>query len=458
MRSIAFLTLAGLAFAASAGAQTDFTRYVAIGDSITAAFSSGSLNVNYQQTSYPALIYRSATGSTSGFEQPLVTAPGIPAILELRSLQGPVIAPKPGLGSPANLTLPRPYNNLAVPGADVDDVLNRVSDNGGLHDLILRGIGTQLQQAIGLQPTFVSVWIGNNDALGAATSGIVLDGVTLTQAAVFEQKYRTIVGALRSNTSARMVLATIPDVTTIPFVTTIPPVLVNPATRQPVLVNGQLVPLLGPNGPLVPGRDFVLLTASSLLAQGFGIPAALGGNGQPLPDQVLLSGNEAGTISARVNQYNNVIRAVAGETGSALVDVSAEFAEIAAHGLELGGIEITSEFLSGGLFSYDGVHPTAFGYAYLANRFIAAINATHGADLPFVNLGPFLFGDGSAGAPEGPVVSALSVRFSDKAYDNLRWSLGVPKTERLLEIKRRRGEEAPPGPPPGGGPGPLSQL
>lgn len=437
MRRLTSMFLAGLALAATAGAQ-DFSRYVAIGDSLTAGFVSGSLNSNYQRNSYPALIHRQATNGTTGFEQPLVSDPGIPAILRLASLAGPTITPKPGLGAPTNLTLPRPYNNLAVPGADVDDALNRVSDGGGLHDLILRGIGTQVAQAVFLQPTFVTVWLGNNDALGAATSGIVIDGVTLTSAATFEARYRTIIGALRANTGARLALATIPNVTTIPFVTTIPAVLVNPATSQPVIVNGQMVPLLGPNGPLQPGRDFVLLTASGFLRQGFGIPVALGGNGQPLPDNAVLSASEAATITARVAQFNNVIRTVANDTGSALVRADEVFNDIAAHGLEFGGIEVDAGFLSGGLFSYDGVHPTAFGYAYVANLFIEAINEKFDGDLPYVNLGPFLFGDGSAGTTEGPVATATNVTFDEKAYDNLRWVLGIPKAERLIEIKRNR--------------------
>ncbi len=83
----------------------------------------------------------------------------------------------------------------------------------------------------------------------------------------------------------------------LPFVTTIPPVLVNPATRQPVLINGQLVPLLGqgdaayPCIPVPPDQGCglppgsrVTLPASQLLAQGIGIPVAAGGTGQPLPN------------------------------------------------------------------------------------------------------------------------------------------------------------------------------
>jgi lysophospholipase L1-like esterase len=245
-------------------------------------------------------------------------------------------------------------------------------------------------------PTFVTIWIGNNDALAAATSGIVIDGVTLTPAAQFETDFRTLVSTLASaQASPRMAMATIPDVTVIPFVNALSRFVPNPATGQPVLINGQPVPLIGPNGLLVAG-DRVLLSASSLLAQGIGVPAALGGRGTPLPDTAVLSVSEVATISARVQAYNNVIRAVATERNAALVDTNALLIRAAQGQVGVGGIAFTPAFLTGGIFSYDGVHPTAIGYALIANEFIAAINDKYDAEIPPVNLFPFVFGTSAA--------------------------------------------------------------
>lgn len=420
------------AFAVDTG-SADFTRYVAIGDSLTAGFMSGGLSQTAQRNSYPFLIYRQATGKTTGFEQPLVSAPGIPAQLELRSLSPLVIAPKAGSGAPTNLNLARPYDNLAVPGSRVADVVNTVTDNGGLHDLILRRQGTALQQAVFLRPTFVTVWIGNNDALAAATSGRVIEDVTLTSLHSFEGSYRIIANTL-SATGAKLAFATIPDVTSIPFVTTVASFITVPTT-------GQRVPLIGPNGPLTT-NDRVLLTAQAELAQGKGIPTALGGSGQPLSDAVVLSAAEISTISARIAAYNNVIRTVAGEKNAALVDVNVQFTNVAQRGLPVGGLTFTSSFLTGGLFSYDGVHPTAFGYAYVANLFIDAINDKYDGEIPPVNLYPFIFGTASAAsnlsAPAtvemDPVSSAL---LTPEAIRNLFWALKVDTTKK--PTKRPRG-------------------
>jgi len=271
----------------------------------------------------------------------------------------------------------------------------------GLHDLILRGFGTQLEEVIGAKPTFVTLWIGNNDALGAATSGNV---ALLTPLASFQADYMTIVGAIATMTHAKMAIANIPDVTSIPFVTTIPPILVNPATNQPVIVNGNPVPLIGPKGLLGPG-DRVLLSAGPDLAKGLGIPAQAGGTGLPLPASDVLLAADVATIDARVAQFNAVIQAAAQQVGAAYIDINSLLKQLATTGIEVGGIPFSASFLTGGVFSYDGVHPTRFGYAFVANAFIDAINAQFGADIPEADLSGAIFGT----AANGPA-AALSSR------------------------------------------------
>jgi lysophospholipase L1-like esterase len=450
-RLFATLLAAAAVAASPAGAQgstgqADFSLYVALGDSLTAAFASGGLVEDVQQNSYPALLHRQARGG-GDFEQPTVTAPGIPPLLDLVSLIPVRIAPRAPqdqAGVPSNFFLGRSYDNLAVPGFRVGDVVRTVTGNPVI-DVVLRGNGTQLQQALGRRPTFATLWIGNNDVLGAATSGIVIEGVTLTPVAQFEADFRTIVSALRG-AGARLAIANIPDVTTIPFVTTIPPVVINPATNQPVLIGGQPVPLLGPNGPLA-ANDFVLLSASAALADGIGVPQALGGRGVPLGNQHVLSAAEAATISQRVGAYNGVIRTIAQEAGAALIDIFTFFGGVAREGVSIGGIDYSADFLTGGIFSYDGVHPTPFGYAFTANAFIEAINRQYQAAIPPVDLFSFTFGaPGSSGT-----ISRLEAKralFSPAASESLRRSLRVPPSDVLLEIERRRqeGEGTGPGP------------
>ena len=425
MRRPAFIALAAAflgAAAVRADAQTNFTTYVSVGDSLAAGFESGSLVETHQNRSAPALIARQA--GVQGFQQPLVSEPGIPPELTLVSLVPvPVIAPKAATsGAPKNLALARPYNNLAVPGATSVDALTRTTDAGGLHDLILRGLGTQVQQAVALRPTAITLWIGNNDVLGAALRGRAIDGVTLTPTATFRATYGQIVAALKT-TSAFIVAANLPDVTTIPFVTTIRPYVVNPSTGAPVLVGGARVPLIGPSGSL-PSTALVTLAASTLLGQGIGIPTALGGTGAPLPDEVVLDPSEIAIIQDHVAANNQAIREICGAANIPVLDVNGLLRELATTGRHVGGITLNSAFLSGGVFSYDGIHPNDVGYALMANEFIRVINASGGSLTP-VDLAAVL---GVTGASAGGVSASgqrpsssegVPFEFSMDAYANL---------------------------------------
>ncbi len=488
MRNARKALLLGLAIALAGGvafAQVDFSRYVALGDSLTAGVVSNGSVQTYQQNSFPALIARQA--GVSGFQQPLVSAPGLPPLLRLVALNvtplgvSPVIQVSPGLGAPLNVTLPTPYNNLGVDGFDSNDVISRVGNINdfakhladyaagksgkapAFADLVLRfpvfpGTSTPapaVAQAIALQPTFITVWIGSNDVLGAALTGVVVDGVTMTTKLDFQVRYTTLIGALRqARPNAPIVVGNLVDVEAIPFVTTIKPYIVNPST-------GTHIPLIGEAGPLTE-QDRVTLLASSLLAQGIGIPAAAGGTGQPLPEGsvdaaglhsgVILRAGEITAIKARIADLNDVINGVAAQFNAKVVDFHTYFNNLLTSGMTFGGVTLTPAFLTGGIFSYDGVHPQAIGYAIVAREWIRTINAGFGAKLPDINMRPFLTGEGGS-----TTVMAASTLFSQqaavamvKAYapyaltDKLQPNTRVVR--RHLSERSTRGPIAPPTP------------
>jgi hypothetical protein len=149
----------------------------------------------------------------------------------------------------------------------------------------------------------------------------------------------------------------------------------------------------------------------------------------------VLSAAEVATIKAHVDAYNNTIRTVANAKGLALVDANTLLRNLATNGIAIGGIEFTSAFLTGGIFGYDGVHPTALGYAYIANQFIDSINFSFGADIPEVDLYPFVFGplpNQTAAVTGGSGKAAVDNKFTSfvftpEARRNLLLSVGVPK-------------------------------
>ena len=361
------------------GGSADFTVYAALGTSIGAGYQSGGLVYRHQLQAYPALF---ATQVGAPFTYPAISDSGIPALLRLVSISPLFIVQSSLTGSPTNLLLPTPYTNMSIPGAVLNDVRDTTYYNrSGIFAIIQRGQGSILEQIVRLRPTFVSFEYGANEVLGPATSG---SGTPILSVAQFGGLLTSTLAALQDSLpDARLALFTVPDVTSIPFVTTIKPYVTLPnGTHVPLLVGEDAA---HPQGGLNPD-DYVLLTASSLLAAGTGIPIALGGNGTPLPGSVVLTAAEATSIQEAVDGYNVAIRAEATARGAALVDLHGLLKTASTTGIQVGGARYTSAFLTGGLFSLDGAHPTDLAHGLITNLMIDAVNAKFGASIPHVSL------------------------------------------------------------------------
>ncbi|MBP7460537.1 MAG: hypothetical protein KBA26_04560, partial [Candidatus Delongbacteria bacterium] len=277
-----------------------FRRYVAMGNSITAGMQNSGMRQDWQQASYPALIAHQA--GIEHFEMPLIAEPGIGSSRDVNGNPMTPLAHKGGLTIAAdpltvnpltlllNATLAMPYHNLGVPGATTRDLLyctdatNSQSVGNSFFSMILRnpnlGNTTVVQQALLHTPTLVTLWIGNNDILGGVIRGTIISGTTVTPASVYGGLMDMIFDSLLNRTPAEIFVANIPSITSIPYVTTVPPVIINPATMAPVTdQTGQPIPWLMEESNV----RYVLISALSLISAGQGIPAALGGSGQPLP-------------------------------------------------------------------------------------------------------------------------------------------------------------------------------
>jgi len=414
--------------------SADFTRYVAIGNSITAGYQSGALFQSGQIYAYGNLI---AQQTGTSFQMPLISDPGIGGRMKVVSLSPFTIGYDASSGTPLNLTYPAPYNNLGVPGAFVWDVLNAKdsmscwSAQGGVRDgffnLILRGLGTQFSEAKLLHPTFVTLWIGNNDVLGYATSGGLS---TLTPPTYFDNFYNQLADSIAS-LGAGVVVATIPDVTTIPYFTTVGPEmamlipwpLVNFVTQsnqglfyqqssETAIGTGRMDSLA-----LLYGKVLITLKGSSFagmigdttgtadhLYYGSNIPALINTHHpfgmspyNPWPNGLILDPSEIQNAQQATVSYNSTISAAAlreasshaGE-GWGVVDIYTIFNQMRAHdftgGTNVNGINFFTTYVTGGLFTLDGVHPSAQAQGIIANAFLSVINQKFGANYSMVNV------------------------------------------------------------------------
>jgi hypothetical protein len=391
-----------------------FAKFVSIGNSLTAGYQSSALYESAQKYSYGKMI---AEQIGADYEQPLISDPGIGGRIDAASVSPFSTTSQPSSGLPINANLAASYNNMGIPGALLPDMLLATSSQTALDptnvffDLILRGQGTVLEQARAAQPTFATLWIGNNDILGYATSGGIIPH---TPTATFAVLYDQLCGALALD-GIPVVLANIPNVRAIPYFTTVAPSVglaiqaaqaANPAvvglvyqmTESPFIGVASVESLLS-NATLLTLRSS---TAAAFIGDTQGLYYSATGTDvppgvntafpfgltpeNPFPNGFVVDTAEQTIIENVTSAFNSTISSVAVKYGFHLVDVNSFFNEVKTNGIVADGVTFTTDFVTGGLFSLDGVHPTSQGYAIIANKFIEVINTEYSADIPFVNV------------------------------------------------------------------------
>ncbi len=441
----------------SAG-TADFSKFVALGNSLTAGYTDGALFKAGQENSVPNIMakkFLSVGGGT--FTQPLMND-NLGGLL----LGGNVIAENrlffngsapqrlPGMPTTeVSNVLSGPFNNMGVPGAKSFHLLAPGYGNlagvptGQANPYFARFASsantTVLGDALAQNPTFFMLWIGNNDVLSYATSGGV--GVNqagnpnpatygsndITDPALFAQVYNSMVSNLVAN-GAKGVVANIPDVTSIPYFTTVPynPVPMDAATATMVnqgyapynagLAQAEAAGLInaaerakrsinfaaGNNAVVIEDeyltnlsalglpsirqateRDLIVLPASAFIGTLVNNnPQLINGVTVPLGDQWVLLPEEQNAVAQATTAFNAVIEAAAAQQGLAFVDTFSILNEVANVGGEFDEFVLNSSLVTGGAFSLDGVHPGSRGHAYIANKFLEAIETQYNAVLP----------------------------------------------------------------------------
>ena len=471
----------------------DFSKYVAVGNSLTAGYADGALYITGQENSYPNIMAEQFAFVGGGeFTQPLMNDNtgglllGGNQVFENRFVLAVNADGNPGPvrleGTPTTTvsgSAVGPFNNMGVPGAKSFHL--GASGYGSLNPWFGRfqtsAGASVIADAASMSPTFFSLWIGNNDILSYATAGGAgvdqlgnLDPTTygdtdITDPNVFAASYSGQVDALMAG-GANGVLINLPDVTSIPYFTTVPfaplsPLDPNFGPQIPTLnatyaqLNGAFAFLGVPERSIVfsqtaasavvvndeslanigdqltqvligggldtltatlfgqqygqarqaTSADLMTLTSSSEIGQlnqarfdqllALGLPAESAGqlsvNGVtfPMEDQYVLVPAEQASISAAAAAFNGAIEAIADANGLGFVDAKTALAEVAATGVPFDGGVLTSQFVTGGAFSLDGVHPSPRGYAYTANLIIDEINKTYDATIPKVDIGNY---------------------------------------------------------------------
>ncbi|CAM3817088.1 MULTISPECIES: G-D-S-L family lipolytic protein [Flavobacterium] len=138
-------------------------------------------------------------------------------------------------------------------------------------------------------------------------------------------------------------------------------------------------------------NDLMILPSSSVIGQ----PSATGtapfnvnGVTLPLANRWVLTSNEKTKVQNAITAYNAAIVSIANSKGLAIADMNAILGQLVT-GLRVdSGQFYTANYFSGSatenkvLFSLDGVHPNARGYAVITNEIIKVINQHYGSKMP----------------------------------------------------------------------------
>ncbi len=373
-----------------------FQRYVSMGNSITAGYMSAGINDSTQQRSY-AVLLGAAMGTS--FNYPRLNGRGCAPPFTNNVTQARVGG---GTSTTCDLRVPLEgtLNNTAVPGARVQELLSNfgvpASSSNALTTFFLGG-KTQVQRMTEAQPTFVSVWIGNNDVLGSLTSSSNPGNPALvTPLNTFTAQYDSVLDAIEA-TGARAALITVGDVSVIPY-----------ASKGAIwycLKNGGCPAPLPPQDPTLAGIPTFSVSVSCAP-----VPPAGGGLSVLVPwtvgltklstaiagfpatidcavDNEVVTSTELAGLTTAVQGFNAHIVAEGAARGMAVFDINPTLGALVLNGTipqfpNIAGAAVGQPVTFGTMFTLDGVHPSATAHRIVADSLASVINAFYGTTLP----------------------------------------------------------------------------
>jgi lysophospholipase L1-like esterase len=357
--------------------SANFSRFVAMGTSITMGFASDGVYSASQQTSWPNLLAQDI-GAT--FTLPLIDAPGCrpplaaPLGLLKRIDNTPVLTTSTCAPNSAGVTLPA--QNVAIEGATAGDAVSTTYGAGTVGSRVLPAGQTQVSAMSAQNPTFVSVEFGANELLGAL-SGLVSSS-TVVPLSVFQANYSNIITRVKQ-TGAKAELALVPsDVATFPALRTGPEIAAQ--RTQFGLLNVSVNTDCSTSTNFVTFRKLlnVLVTAASRLAAGLG-PADLSCADIAGTADGILTPGDITALNTLAVQMNTFITAQATANGYATFSLGALY-DTAKDGVafDLATI-LASPTPFGTKMSLDGIHPSLAGQQILTAAAKAGIIAKYGA-------------------------------------------------------------------------------
>jgi lysophospholipase L1-like esterase len=381
--------------------QEAFARYVAIGTSLSMGVQSDGVVYFSQQHDWTNLLAHQAFAS---YTQPLVGPPGCfsPLIAPLqlsRRLSG-ISAAANQTTSTADTTcvlfgsITLPANDVAIDGANTYDALFVSPETASVegvkrrrqYRLVLPAKTTQVTAMMHQNPTLVSVELGANEALGAASGlifpkqgyrGAAAQG-TIVPNSVWQPVYDQLIDSVKK-TGAKVMLVGVPKTTGFVSLRTGDELYQDRAAFQNFGVIIAADCQGNANSIFVP----IKVTNAVGAAAATGQPQTISCTDQPGAQDNILTPADIQTLNALIDGMNTHIQSVAQTNGWAYVDLSSVWAQWVQRRAPFSVAVMFGSCAPYGQFtSLDGVHPTNDGYQEMANAAADALNATYGFAIP----------------------------------------------------------------------------
>jgi len=373
----------------------DFARFVTIGTGLTMGEQSGGVVYESQISAWPV---RLAARVNSPFRVPALRTPGCtpPLIAPLslhRSLAGPITASDNCNGRLGTEALP--VNDVAMAGATAWDALHTtprslVTQAASLdqtrYPMVLPNLQTQVQSMQAQRPTLIAVELGAGEVLRAATTGLVILGMSYTQkaawtlmpASAFTLVFDSIADSVKA-TGAKAIFLGVPALMSLPVF-------------QAGDVMWQQRTGLAAYGVDVASNcqgSANLLNTVALLpplvaaARSTGKILALSCADQPGVADFILTPSDVVLIRESIIALNTAIKTAADRRQIAYVDVPLLSSEVPFAAPVFTAANFLGADAPFGLAtSLDGIQPSAFGHELIADRVAAALNSAYGWAIP----------------------------------------------------------------------------
>jgi hypothetical protein len=381
--------------------QAAFARYVAMGTSLSMGVQSDGVVYFSQQQDWTKLLAHQAFAS---YVQPLAQQPGCfsPLIAPL-SLNGRLSGisasasqttsiPDTTCAPFGNYTLPT--NDVGIDGANTYDALYVTPETASVegvkrrrqYRLVLPSKTTQVTAMMRKDPTLVSVELGANEVLGAASGllspkagyrGAAAQG-TIVPNAVWQPVYDLLIDSVKK-TGAKVLLVGVPKSDGFVSLRAGDELYQDRLAFQNFGVTIAADCEGSANLILVP----IKVVTAVATAQATGQAQTLSCSDIPGAQDNILTPADVQTLDALIEGMNSHIKSVAQENGWAYLDLASVWTQwVGRRGPFSVDALFTCALPYGQYVSLDGVHPNVQGYQEMANAAADALNATYNFAIP----------------------------------------------------------------------------